>query len=222
MRLWIKYDSVSFKAAETCQDCHLFSDSIAVKWQFKSGGLSLSWQVFNLCSISAHRRALFCIHCFVDRLSSPGLCCFLTLSPSLSPSPSLTSWLFLFPTLLQFHLVLYSNSSAGLDAHKQLTHPTITSPPTSDHLPHTNHPALKALTIPSPFSYSSPAILSFFLPLLLPLLPYRPGDHSFVPDICFVGWLIEMSMWGEGLWRGSSDPPGNVHVNVCVSADMWG
>lgn len=125
MRLWIKYDCVSFKAAETCQDCHLFSDSIAMKWQFKSGGLSLSWQVFNLCSISAHRRALFCIHCFADRLSSPGLCCFLTLSLSLALSPSyiVTSSLLSFLTLLHFNSILYSNSNSRLGPHTQLTPP---------------------------------------------------------------------------------------------------
>lgn len=151
MRLWIKYDSVSFKAAETCQDCHLFSDSIAVKWQFKSGGLSLSWQVFNLCSISAHCGALFCIHCFVDRLSSPGLCCFLTLSPSLALSPSYIVPSSFFPTLLQLHLVLYS-SNTRLEAHKQLTHPTLTAPSTSDYLPHTIRPTRNAVVLPFPAS----------------------------------------------------------------------
>ncbi len=212
MRLWIKYDSVSFKAAETCQDCHLFSDSIAVKWQFKSGGFSLSWQVFNLCSISAHRGALFCIYCFVDRLSSPGLCCFLTLLPSLALSPSYIVTSFFFPTLLQLHPV-YSNSNTGHEVHKRLTHPTRTGPPTSNHLPRTNHPALNALMLPFlsipaatfPAFCFFPPLSSLLLPsiplllLLLPPVPHRPGDRSFVPDICFVGWLIEMSMWGEGL-----------------------
>lgn len=37
MRLRIKYDTVAFRAAETCQECHLFSDSIAGKRQFKAG-----------------------------------------------------------------------------------------------------------------------------------------------------------------------------------------
>lgn len=174
MRLWIKYDSVSFKAAETCQNCHLFSDSIAVKWQFKSGGLSLSWQVFNLCSISAHCRALFCIHCFcrpsfISRalLFSHSLA--VSHSLPLSPSYIVTSSLF-FPTLLQFHLVLYSNSNSNtrLKAHKQLTHPTLTAPPTSNHLPHTNRPALNALILPLPASYCS------FIPLLF--LPFPPSS----------------------------------------------
>lgn len=205
MRLWIKYDSVSFKAAETCQDCHLFSDSIAVKWQFKGGGLSLSWQVFNLCSISAHRWALFCIHCFVDCLSSPGLCCFLTLLPSLTLPLLHRDFFFFFPppTLLQFHLVLYSYSITGLRAHKQLTLPTLMAPTTFNHLPQMHHLDLNAPWLlspvfffscyPSSFSLSSP-----FPPFLLPALPHRAGDRSFVLDICFVWWLIEMSMWGEG------------------------
>jgi len=204
MRLWIKYDSVSFKAAETCQDCHLFSDSIAVKWQFKRGGLSLSWQVFNLCSISARWGALFCIHCFSDRLSSPGLCCFLALSPSLP----LTSWLLLlfFPSLLQFHLVLYSNSIAGLEAHKQnITLPTLTGPATFDHLPQTNHWAGKTLASASCF-FGYPSSHCSSTP---PPPPFTPQAwRSFLCSWHLFCWLIN---WDEHVgWRpmeGELRPP---------------
>lgn len=143
---------------------------------------------------------LFCRLSFISRA--------LLFSHSLavSNSPPLASWLLLllfFPTLLQFHLVLYSYSITGLRAHKQLTLPTLMAPTTFNHLPQMHHLDLNALWLlspvlffschPSSFSLSSP-----FPPFLLPALPHRAGDRSFVLDICFVWWLIEMSMWGEG------------------------
>lgn len=156
MCLWIKYDSVSFKAAETCQHRRLFSDSIAAKWQFKSGGLSLSWQVFNLCSISAHCRALFCTHCFWDCLSSPGLCCFL------APHLSLLWWDFFsfFPSsffFLLFPLIVYSSCLACLVAHNPLTFPFLPDPkplafPASCFFP-PPFSILPSLLLSSPFFY---------------------------------------------------------------------
>lgn len=179
MRVWIKYASVSFKAAETCQDCHLFSDSIAVKWQFKSGGLSLSWQVFNLCSISAHCRELFSIHCFLVRLSSQWLCCF--------PAPS-SFFFFLFYAVTSFFslqspaIISSCRSIPRLEAHKQLT-----------------------LAVWSPASVgrddTCSACFSLILPSFQRLPPPQPpqASRSFLCSWhLFCWWLIEMSMWGEG------------------------
>lgn len=129
---------------------------------------------------------LFCRPSFISRA--------LLFSQSLAVSrslPLLHRDFFFFPTLFQFHLVLYSNSSTGHEAHKQLTHPTLTAPPTSNHLPLTNHPALNTLTLPSPspFPYSSchPSSLCFSSPLLPPspnpplLLPPLPTGLEIVP-----------------------------------------
>lgn len=126
-----------------------------------------------------------------------------SLSCRLSRSPPLTSWVLFFlpPSVLQFHLVLYSESSTGLEAHKWRTHSPLTAPHTSNHLPHQTTPALKIhrdllLLLPISPAILSPPALHLATPTPT---PHRPGDRFFVPDICFVGWLIEMSMWGEGL-----------------------
>lgn len=153
MQLWIKYDTVAFRAAETCQDCHLFSDGIAGKWQFKSGGLSLSWQVFNLCSISARRRALFSIHCFAGAVFHLwGFVVF-----SLSHCPSLLHHDF----VSRLPQSCTATVKPELGMHTEQTRPTLTAPQTSIYPP--QNAFVHLLTF-------SPTVPSF-----LPSRPY-PSD----------------------------------------------
>lgn len=203
MRVWIKYASVSFKAAETCQDCHLFSDSIAVKWQFKSGGLSLSWQVFNLCSISAHCRELFFIHCF----SSPSF-----ISVALLFSRSLFLFFFIltqrlvllfFLSFCRHHLVLQKHPWAG-GAQTANSGSLITR--LSREKPHLLclllvYPAILSVSAPTP----TPTGLKIF-PLFLTsvLLVINWDEH--------VGWRP---------LEGGSDPPGNVCVREYYYGSVW-
>lgn len=85
------------------------------------------------CSISAHGGALFSIYCFVDCLSSPGLCCSLTHSHSLLLSPPLsytvTSSSSSFPLFFFF-----LNCTVG-EADKQVTHVALTAPLWPPHPP---------------------------------------------------------------------------------------
>lgn len=140
---------------------------LTVSWRSDSSkaGVCLYLGRFSIFALFLHTAQHYFVSIvFVDRLSSPGLCCFLTLSPSLTRSPSyvVTSSL----SLLQFHLLLYSNNNTTLKAHKQLTRPTLAAPATSSHLPHANHPALKAPMLYLPASYCS------FIPLLPPSSPF--------------------------------------------------
>lgn len=198
MRVWIKYASVSFKAAETCQDCHLFSDSIAVKWQFKSGGLSLSWQVFNLCSISAHCRELFSIHCFF----SPS---FISVALLFSRSlfifffPFLRCDFFFFPPVSRHHLVLQKHPWAwGAQTANSGCLITCLSR-------ERRHLLCLLLAYPAILSTSAPT-------------PTPTGLKIFP---LFLTSVLLVINWDEHVgWRpleGGSDPPGN----VCVCILLW-
>lgn len=168
MRLWIKYDSVSLGASETCQDCHLFSDSIAVKWQFKGGGVCLYLGRFSIFALFLHTAEHYFLsivlqtvfHLWGFVVSSFSLCLSLSRRDFLS-SP-------LFPLTLSFtvhHPVLYSSSDTGLGAHKEPTHPSPSGPPIT--CP-THHLALKAVLLLICFSPPSAAFLPFFSPFLPP------------------------------------------------------
>lgn len=198
MRLWIKYDSVFFRAAETCQDCHLFSDSIAVKWQFKSGGLSLSWQVFNLCSISAHCGALFCIHCFFffclrTSFISRG---FVVFSLPISPSYVVTFAFFPHSHLLFGSFILCCTVIVWvrLKERHQLPVPALTPPPgTSDH-PAGNSP--------------TPSWV----------LPHGAAARSFCSRHLFC-WVIN---WDEHVgWRPCRERGGAQTPQVMTSVCLW-
>lgn len=157
----------------------------------KVGGLSLSWQVFNLCSISAHRWALFAIHFFVDCPSSPS---FVVFSLSYPPPKKKKNRDFFFSRHC-YSFIMYCTITVALDS----THPTLTAPPSSHHLHLTSLKALNTLRLlPPPL-----------LPTLLLPSPFTPQAwRSFLCSWHLFCWVIN---WDEHVgWRpveGELRPP---------------